>query len=74
MAEKLPSGKYRTRATYTDEQGKRRSVSFTRDTAKKFFKEKAILKLLDDHRNEVCDCYKKIWTIYTFIVWYDMYF
>lgn len=34
MAEKLPSGKYRTRATYTDEQGKRRSVSFTRDTAK----------------------------------------
>ncbi len=48
--------------------------AFTSDTAKKFFKEKAILKLLDDHRNEVRDCYKKIWTIYTFIVWYDMYF
>lgn len=48
--------------------------AFTGDTAKKFFKEKAIIKLLDDHRNEVCDCYKKIWTIYTFIVWYDLYF
>ncbi|MBQ9769445.1 MAG: asparagine synthetase B, partial [Clostridia bacterium] len=48
--------------------------AFTSETAKKFFKEKAILKLLDDHRNEVCDCYKKIWTIYTFIVWYDLYF
>lgn len=34
MAEKLPSGKYRTRATYTDEQGKRHSVSFTRNSAK----------------------------------------
>jgi len=48
--------------------------AFTSETAKRFFKEKAILKLLDDHRNEVCDCYKKIWTIYTFIVWYDLYF
>ena len=34
MAEKLPSGKYRSRATYTGENGKRHSVSFTRDTAK----------------------------------------
>lgn len=29
MAEKLPSGKYRAKAFYTDENGKRRSVSFT---------------------------------------------
>lgn len=48
--------------------------AFTGETAKKFFKTKAILKLLDDHRNEVKDCYKKIWTIYTFIIWYDLYF
>ncbi len=48
--------------------------AFTGETANKFFKQKAILKLLDDHKNGVRDCYKKIWTIYTFIVWYDMYF
>lgn len=34
MAQKLPSGKYRTRATYTDAAGKRVTRSFTRDTAK----------------------------------------
>lgn len=34
MAQKLPSGKYRTRATYTDAEGKRVTRSFTRDTAK----------------------------------------
>ena len=48
--------------------------AFTSETANKFFKKKAILKLLDDHRNEVRDCYKKIWTIYTFIIWYDKFF
>ena len=34
MAEKLPSGKYRSKAFYIDEQGKRRSVSFTSKSKK----------------------------------------
>lgn len=34
MAEKLPSGQYRARASYTDENGKRHKISFTRDTAR----------------------------------------
>ena len=33
-----------------------------------------IMKLLEDHKNGKKDCYKKVWTIYTFIVWYQQYF
>lgn len=47
---------------------------FLGKTAKKFFKQKQILKLLEDHRKEKRDCYKQIWTIYSFLVWYDLYF
>ncbi len=49
-------------------------VKFQSETAERFFDIKAILKLLDDHKNGVSDCYKKVWTIYTFIVWYDLNF
>ena len=49
-------------------------AKFTSSSAEKFFDTKAILLLLDDHREEKRDCYKKIWTIYTFLVWYDLYF
>ncbi len=47
---------------------------FLSKTAKKYFKQKYILKLLEDHRKRKKDCYKKIWNIYTFLVWYDIYF
>ncbi len=47
---------------------------FESDDAKKFFDTKRILKLLDNHKNGKKDNYKKIWTIYTFLVWYDIYF
>ena len=47
---------------------------FQSETAEKFFDVKAILKLLDDHKNGVDDCYKKVWTIYTFILWYELNF
>ena len=33
-----------------------------------------INKLLDDHYNGKKDNYKKVWTIYTFIVWYNQFF
>lgn len=39
-----------------------------------FFKPKKIIKLLDDHRAEKRDNSRKIWTIYTFLVWYQEYF
>lgn len=39
-----------------------------------FFKSKKIIKLLDDHRAGKRDNSRKIWTIYTFLVWYQEYF
>ena len=47
---------------------------FTSSTANKFFDEKKILKLLNEHKSEKKDCFKKIWAIYVFLVWYEIYF
>lgn len=42
--------------------------------ASEFFNVKNIIKLLDDHKNGKRDNSRKIWTIYTFLIWYDEYF
>ena len=47
---------------------------FNTDIASKFFDIKRINKLLEDHKNRKKDCYKKVWTIYTFLVWYKQFF
>ena len=47
---------------------------FNSKTAEKFFDVKKINKLLELHRNRKKDTYKKVWTIYTFIVWYNNFF
>lgn len=47
---------------------------FDSDIAKELFNHKRIIKLLDDHKNGKRDCYKKVWTIYTFLVWYEQFF
>lgn len=39
-----------------------------------FFNTKYIVKLLDDHKNGKRDNSRKIWTIYTFLVWYKQFF
>ncbi len=39
-----------------------------------FFKTKEILKLLSDHKKGKRDNSRKIWTIYTFLIWYQEYF
>ena len=39
-----------------------------------FFKPKKIIKLLDEHKQGKKDNSRKIWTIYSFLVWYDEYF
>ena len=49
-------------------------VEFESDNANKFFKQDKILKLLELHKNKKKDTYKKVWTIYTFLVWYRIYF
>ena len=47
---------------------------FNSKIAEKFFNQKYILKLLDKHKSGNVDCFKKIWTVYTFIIWYEQYF
>ena len=47
---------------------------FSSDIATKLFDTKKIMKLLDEHRNHKKDNYKKVWTIYCFIVWYQVFF
>ena len=47
---------------------------FETDNAKYLFNQKKILKLLDNHKNNKKDNYKKIWAIYTFLIWYKIYF
>lgn len=42
--------------------------------ASQFFKVNKILKLLDEHRKGKRDNSRKIWTIYSFLVWYEEYF
>lgn len=49
-------------------------IKFESETAKKFFNQKKILKLLNNHKSGKKDCYKKVWTIYTFLVWYEQFF
>ena len=39
-----------------------------------FFNTKRIIKLLDDHKNGKRDNSRKIWTLYTFLVWYQEFF
>lgn len=47
---------------------------FQSNIAEKYFDQKRILKLLENHKSGKKDCYKKVWTIYTFIVWYEQFF
>ena len=49
-------------------------VKFESEEAKELFNQKELLRLLELHKSKKKDCYKKIWTIYTFLVWYDVYF
>ena len=48
---------------------------FQSETAKKHFKTDKIIKLLDDHKHNLkIDNSRKIWTIYTFLVWHKQFF
>lgn len=47
---------------------------FNSDISKKYFNNKEINKLLDEHVNNKKDNYRKVWTIYSFLVWYKVFF
>ncbi|MDE6500598.1 MAG: asparagine synthase (glutamine-hydrolyzing) [Ruminococcus sp.] len=48
--------------------------AFESESAEKFFNKEYAIKLLDDHRDGKSDNSRKIWTIFIFLVWYDVYF
>ncbi|HIS69228.1 MAG TPA: asparagine synthase (glutamine-hydrolyzing) [Candidatus Gallacutalibacter stercoravium] len=50
------------------------SEAFHSETAKQFFNTDVIMKYLDDHFNGKWDNSRKVWTIYIFLVWYEIYF
>jgi asparagine synthase (glutamine-hydrolyzing) len=47
---------------------------FTSDYAKEFFNQAKLMKLLDDHYNDITNNGRKIWTVFTFLVWYKRFF
>ena len=48
--------------------------AFESDSAKKFFNTDLLIELLDDHKNGKADNSRKIWTVFTFLIWYKVYF
>ena len=48
--------------------------TFESETAKKFFNSDELVKFLDDHFNGKEDNSRKVWTVYIFLVWYNIYF
>lgn len=48
--------------------------TFESECAQKFFNTEKLVKLLDQHRDGKYDNSRKIWTVYTFLVWYNVYF
>ncbi len=48
--------------------------AFLSETAEKFFNCEELISILEDHYTGKTDNSRKIWTIYIFIIWYDIYF
>ncbi|MCI9016358.1 MAG: asparagine synthase (glutamine-hydrolyzing) [Clostridia bacterium] len=48
--------------------------TINKEFVNKFFNKKYVFKLLEEHRMNKKDNYKKIWAIYCFIKWYEIFF
>ena len=48
--------------------------TFNNETSKKYFNNKLLIKMLDEHKNKKKDNYRKIWNIYCFLKWYEVFF
>ncbi len=57
-----------------DEYFNKVKAAFESENAKKFFNSDKLVSLLCDHRDGKYDYSRKIWTVYTFLVWYGVYF
>ena len=57
-----------------DEYYNKVKSEFESERAQKFFNTDKLVELLDQHRAGKYDNSRKIWTVYTFLVWYGVYF
>ena len=57
-----------------DEYYNRVKNEFTGDTAREFFNTDKLLSLLDEHRAGKKDNSRRVWTVYTFLIWYKEFF
>ena len=48
--------------------------AFESEAGRQFFHTEQLVKLLDDHRDGHADNSRKIWTVFMFLVWYNVYF
>jgi asparagine synthase (glutamine-hydrolysing) len=48
--------------------------TFNMDISKELFNNEYLMKLLNDHKNRLRDNYRKIWAIYSFLKWYQVFF
>ncbi|MBQ1961808.1 MAG: asparagine synthase (glutamine-hydrolyzing) [Clostridia bacterium] len=49
-------------------------AAFTSNLAEQYFNTEKLLQLLDTHKSGKADVSRKIWTVYTFLVWYKEFF
>ncbi len=49
-------------------------AAFTSNVAARYFDTVKLVNLLDTHRSGKADVSRKIWTVYTFLVWYNEFF
>ena len=57
-----------------DEYYNKVKTAFTSEYAEKYFDTAKLVELLDLHRSGKADVSRKIWTVYTFLVWYEQFF
>lgn len=57
-----------------DEYYNKVRAAFESERAAKFFNTERLITLLDQHREGKYDNSRKIWTVYTFLVWHEVYF
>ncbi len=48
--------------------------AFNSKVCKKYFDKDILIKMLDEHKNGKKDNYRKVWNVYCFIKWYNVFF
>ena len=49
-------------------------TAFISEASGRYFNVEELVKMLDEHKAGKADLSRKIWTVYTFLVWYEQFF